>query len=161
IVEAAAFHDQWRGAKGTAVASREEIGAALSAHFCRCRAYDNILRAVADACAGRFDGDRLASPRVEARAKVTGGAKYTVDIHHDGQLEGMILRSRVAHARIIDLDFSAARAMPGVAAVVSLLDEDKTVRYVGRQIAAVAAVDRKNAPAARDAVQVTPERLPV
>src|SRR5579871_5970859 len=72
IVEAAAFHDQWRASKGTATPSRDEVGAALSGHLCRCGAYDNILRAVAEACGGRFDGDRLASPRVEARAKVTG-----------------------------------------------------------------------------------------
>src|SRR5436190_14539857 len=72
IVEATAFHDRWRRAKGTATPSREEIGAALSGHLCRCGAYDNILRAVADACSGRFDGDRVASARVEARAKVTG-----------------------------------------------------------------------------------------
>ncbi len=160
VVEAAAFHDQWRRTRGTATPSREEIGAALSGHLCRCGAYDNILRAVAEACAGRFDGDRLASPRVEARAKVTGAAKYTVDVRHDGQLEGLILRSRLAHGRIADLDFSAARAMPGVKAVVSLLDDDKMVRYVGRQIAAVAAVDRNIAQAALAAIKITTESLP-
>ena len=96
IVEAAAFHDSWRAAKGTATPSREEIGAALSGHLCRCGAYDGIFRAVADACAGRFDGDDILPPRIEARDKVTGSAKYTVDIRHDGQLEGVILRS---HAR--------------------------------------------------------------
>ena len=41
-----------------------------------------------------FDGDDIVSPRVEARDKVTGAAKYTVDIRHDGQLEGVILRSQ-------------------------------------------------------------------
>ena len=50
IVEAAAFHDRWRTAKGTATPSREEIGAALSGHLCRCGAYDGIFRAVAEAC---------------------------------------------------------------------------------------------------------------
>ena len=35
-------------AKGTAAPSREEIGAALSGHLCRCGAYDGIFRAVAD-----------------------------------------------------------------------------------------------------------------
>ena len=111
IVEAAAFHDSWRAAKGTAVPSREEIGAALSGHLCRCGAYDGIFRAVADACAGRFDGEVAASPRMEARDKVTGSAKYTVDIHHDGQLEGVILRSQLAHARISELDLAPARAI--------------------------------------------------
>jgi xanthine dehydrogenase YagR molybdenum-binding subunit len=80
IVEAVAFCDSWRAAKGTAVPSREEIGAALSGHLCRCGAYDGIFRAVADACAGRFDGDEVAPPRMEARDKVTGSAKYTVDM---------------------------------------------------------------------------------
>jgi xanthine dehydrogenase YagR molybdenum-binding subunit len=160
IVEAAAFHDQWRAAKGTAVPSRDEIGAALSGHLCRCGAYDGIFRAVADACAGRFDGDNIASPRVEARAKVTGAAKYTVDIHHDGQLEGVILRSELAHARITELDLSPARAMAGVGAVISLLADDRMVRYVGQPIAAVAAKDRKTALAAIAAIQIASERLP-
>ncbi|HEY9451574.1 MAG TPA: 2Fe-2S iron-sulfur cluster-binding protein, partial [Bradyrhizobium sp.] len=130
IVEAAAFHDGWRAAKGTAVPSREEIGAALSGHLCRCGAYDGIFRAVADACAGRFDGEAAASPRMEAREKVTGSAKYTVDIHHDGQLEGVMLRSQFAHARISELDLAPARAISGVSAAISLLGDDRIVRYV-------------------------------
>src|SRR6202048_103256 len=109
IVEAAAFHDRWRADRGTATPSREEIGAALSGHLCRCGAYDGIFRAVAEACAGHFDGDDAVSPRVEAREKVTGAAKYTVDIHHDGQLEGVILRSQLAHARVGELELAPAR----------------------------------------------------
>src|SRR5438477_6680821 len=135
VVEAVAFHDHWRATRGPATPSREEIGAALSGHLCRCGAYDSILRAVAEACSGHFDGETTVSPRVEARAKVTGAAKYTVDVHHDGQLEGLILRSRQAHARIVGLDLAPALAMSGVAAAVSLLSEDKTVRFVGEQIA--------------------------
>jgi xanthine dehydrogenase YagR molybdenum-binding subunit len=68
------------GSKELGEPSREEIGAALSGHLCRCGAYDGIFRAVADACAGQFDGDDILPPRVEARDKVTGAAKYTVDI---------------------------------------------------------------------------------
>ena len=67
IVEAVAFHDRWRAAKGTAAPSREEIGAALSGHLCRCGAYDGIFHAVAAACAGQFDGDIL-SRRASRRA---------------------------------------------------------------------------------------------
>ena len=111
IVEATAFCDRWRATKGTATPSREEIGAALSGHLCRCGAYDGIFRAVTEACEGHFDGEDIVSPRVEAREKVTGAAKYTVDIHHDGQLEGVILRSQVAHARIVELDLAPARAI--------------------------------------------------
>jgi xanthine dehydrogenase YagR molybdenum-binding subunit len=64
IVEGAAFHDRWRATKGTALPSREEIGAALSGHLCRCGAYDGIFRAIADACAGRFDGSDILPPRM-------------------------------------------------------------------------------------------------
>jgi CO/xanthine dehydrogenase Mo-binding subunit/aerobic-type carbon monoxide dehydrogenase small subunit (CoxS/CutS family) len=160
IVEAAAFHDGWRAAMGTAVPSREEIGAALSGHLCRCGAYDGIYRAVADACAGRFDGDDILPPRMEARDKVTGAAKYTVDIHHDGQLEGVILRSPFAHARIGELDLARARAIDGVSAVIPLLGDDRIVRYVGDPIAAIAAKDRKTALMAIAAIEVNGERLP-
>jgi len=160
IVEAAAFHDRWRAAKGTATPSREEIGAALSGHLCRCGAYDGIFRAVADACAGRFDSSDILPARIEARDKVTGSAKYTVDIHHDGQLEGVILRSPLAHGRIGELDLAPARAIPGVSAAISLLGEDRIVRYVGEPIAAIAATDRKTALAAIAAIRLTSERLP-
>jgi xanthine dehydrogenase YagR molybdenum-binding subunit len=160
VVEAVAFHDQWRAAKGTAVPSREDIGAALSGHLCRCGAYDGIFRAVAAACSGQFDGDNFASPRVEAHAKVTGSAKYTVDIRHDGQLEGVILRSQLAHARISEIDLAPARAISGVGAVISLLGDDRMVRFVGQPIAAVAAKDRKTALAAIAAINITSERLP-
>ena len=52
----------------------------------------------------------LDDPKPSTSDKVTGSAKYTVDIHHDGQLEGVILRSPFAHARISELDLAAARA---------------------------------------------------
>ena len=160
IVEAAAFCDRWRAAKGTAVPSREDIAAALSGHLCRCGAYEGIFRAVADACAGRFDAGDVRAPRIEARDKVTGAARYTVDIRHDGQLEGVILRSGVAHAKISALDLEPARAIAGVVAAVSLLGEDRTVRYVGAPIAAVAATNRSIALEAIAAIGVRREELP-
>ncbi|KAH2775427.1 hypothetical protein KXW38_002305, partial [Aspergillus fumigatus] len=157
---ATAFFDRWRAANGTSPPSREEIGAALSGHLCRCGAYDGIFNAVAAACAGQFDGRDVQPPRVEAPAKVTGAAKYTVDIRHDGQLEGVILRSDAAHAKITGLDLAAARAMPGVAAAVSLLGEDGIVRFVGAPIAAVAARDRKTALAAIEAIKLSSQSIP-
>src|SRR6202011_4444177 len=96
----------------------------------------------------------------EARDKVTGFAKYTVDISHDGQLEGIILRSHEAHARIGELDFAPALAIAGVSAAISLLSEDRIVRYVGAPIAAVAAKDRKTAQAAIAAIRIASQRLP-
>ena len=160
VVEAAAFCDRWRASRGTATPSREEIGAALSGHLCRCGAYDGIFNAVAAACAGQFDGSDVVAPRVEAREKVTGSAKYTVDIRHDGQQEGVILRSQLPHARITELDLEPARAIAGVSAVISLLGDDRMVRFVGDPIAAIAAKDRKTALAALAAIRVESERLP-
>src|SRR3979490_583129 len=131
IVEAAAFHDRWRAAKGTATPSREEIGAALSGHLCRCGAYDGIFSAVAAACNGQFDGGDIVAPRVEARDKVTEGAKCTGDIRQAGQLEGIILRSQHAHARIGQLGSPLPRALRVPSGRISLLGEDRIVRYVG------------------------------
>ena len=99
IVEAKAFYDEWRASRGAVAPSREDIGAAFAGHLCRCGAYDNICRAVADACAGVYDHAQAESPRVEARDKVTGAAVYTLDVRREGQLEGLILRSAHAHAR--------------------------------------------------------------
>jgi xanthine dehydrogenase YagR molybdenum-binding subunit len=160
VVEATAFHDWWRAARGTAVPSREEIAAALSGHLCRCGAYEGIYCAVGEACAGRFDGSDPIAPRMEARDKVTGLARYTVDIRHERQLEGVILRAPVAHARITGLDLVPARAVPGVAAVVSLLADDQMVRFVGAPIAAVAAKDRRSALEAIAAIKFNCEELP-
>jgi xanthine dehydrogenase YagR molybdenum-binding subunit len=160
IVEATAFHDAWRAKRGAATPSREEIARALSGHLCRCGAYDNIIRAVAEACSGRHDGEVERSPRVEARQKATGAAVYTVDVRHEGQLEGLVLRSPHPHARIVSVDLDPARAIPGVAAAVSLLDDDRMVQFVGQPIAAVAAVDRKSALAALSAIKVDYETLP-
>ena len=160
IVEASAFHDAWRAARGAVAPTREEIARALSGHLCRCGAYDNIFRAVADACSGKYDGDAENSPRVEARQKVTGAAVYTVDIHHDGQLEGVVLRSPHARARVGRIDVEPARAAPGVAAAISLLDDDRMVQFVGEPVAAVAAADRKTALAAFAAIKVDYEILP-
>jgi len=160
IVESVAFHDAWRKRQGASAPPRQEIVAALSGHLCRCGAYTNIIRAVAEACAGRFDGDVIAAPRLEARAKVTGAARYTVDVHHEGQLEGVVLRSRLPHALIRDLDLAPALALSGVKAAVSLLGKDKTVRFVGDPIACVAAIDRKTALAAIGAIKLASEALP-
>ena len=153
IVEASAFPNAWRVARGAATPTRQEIAAALSGHLCRCGAYDNILRAVAEACAGRYDGDAERSPRVEAREKVTGAAIYTVDVRHEGQLEGLVLRSPHARARVAAIDLEPARAYSRVAAVVSLIDDDRLVSFVGQPIAAVAAADRRSALAALAARQ--------
>src|SRR5690554_3768757 len=84
VIEAAAFHDRWRATQGTAAPTRDQVAAALSGHLCRCGAYVAIYRAVIGACAGKYDDGPDRGPRVEALAKVTGAAKYTVDIAPEG-----------------------------------------------------------------------------
>ena len=145
VVEAVAFYDGWRAERGTAEPAREEVAKALSGHLCRCGAYIGVIDAVQAACAGRFDVDEGSGPRLEAAAKVTGRAKYTTDVTLRDQLEGMMLRSPHAHAKVRAIDLSAARALPGVRAAVELLDRKRLVRYVGQEVAAVAATNRETA----------------
>jgi xanthine dehydrogenase YagR molybdenum-binding subunit len=159
VVEAVAFHDAWRQTKGTLAPSRQEVAAALAGHLCRCGAYPAIYRAASAACAAQHDTTPARGPRVEAHEKVTGRAKYTVDIKYPGQLEGVILRSAYAHARVVELDLNAARQHAGVKAVVSLLGRDRMVRFAGQEIAALAAIDRRTALEALAAIVVRYEPM--
>ncbi|MCP4352268.1 MAG: molybdopterin-dependent oxidoreductase [Desulfobacterales bacterium] len=117
-------------------------------------------------------------PRVDARAKVTGGAKYSADLKFPRMLVGKILRSPFPHARILNTDTSEAKALPGVKSVVTgkdtygrkwgvfrytqdqqFLVTDKA-RYIGDEVAAVAAVDEDTALEALDLIKVEYEELP-
>ena len=160
VVEAIAFHDRWRRERGTDEPAREDVAQALAGHLCRCGAYVGILAAVRDACAGRFDSGDGGGPRLEAREKVTGEAAYAADVRHEGQLEGVVLRSPHPHARVISVDLDPARALPGVGAAVELVGKERLVRYVGQEVAAVAATDRHTAEQALALVRVRYEPLP-
>jgi xanthine dehydrogenase YagR molybdenum-binding subunit len=160
VVEAVAFHDRWRAERGNEEPTRDDVVAALAGHLCRCGAYVGILAAVRDACAGRFDSAEPVALRVEGRQKVTGRAIYTTDVREPGQLEGLILRSAHAHARVVAVELGAARALDGVRAAVELLGSERVVRYVGQEVAAVAAVDRPAAEAALARIVVEYEPLP-
>ena len=112
--------------------SREEIGAAFSGHLCRCGAYDNIYRAVADACAGLYDQRGAEAPRLEARAK--GDRRRGLHARHPprrpARRRDPALAARRAPASPRST-FAAAQALPGVKAAVSLLDDDRMVTFVG------------------------------
>ncbi|HET7172110.1 MAG TPA: xanthine dehydrogenase family protein molybdopterin-binding subunit [Gaiellales bacterium] len=58
------------------------------------------------------------TPRISARARTTGSARYTVDVALPGLLEAVVLRSPHANARVTSLDLDAARAVPGVRCVL-------------------------------------------
>lgn len=161
INEGIAFYDRWRKEQGTAKPSREQVAQAMSGHLCRCAAYVGIYDAIQQACAGDYDNViAIKAPRVDALEKVTGAAKYTVDVKLPGQLEGKILRSPHAHALVQAIDSTAALALDGVVAVADLLEGKKRVRYVGQPIAGVAAVDEPTARAALKLIRVTYEVQP-
>jgi aerobic carbon-monoxide dehydrogenase large subunit len=58
-----------------------------------------------------------AVPRVEDLRLLRGGGRFLDDLHAEGALEAAFLRSPYAHARVLSVELSAARALPGVAAV--------------------------------------------
>jgi CO/xanthine dehydrogenase Mo-binding subunit len=115
-------------------------------------------------------------PQIEGPAKVTGRTRYAADVDLPGMLWGKILRSPHPHARILSIDASAARSVPGVKAVITGQDApghymgkvlrdmpvlcwDK-VRYIGDRVAAVAAETLEAAEEALLLIQVDYELLP-
>lgn len=88
--------------------------------------------------------------RQDGLAKASGRARYTYDINLPGLLHGVILRSPIAKGVLKTLELDAARAMPGVAAVVALKKIGNRLRFVGDEIAAIAAATLDQA---RDALR--------
>ncbi|MCJ7653799.1 MAG: aldehyde oxidase, partial [Dehalococcoidia bacterium] len=127
---------------------------------------------------GNYSVIGKAMPRVDARAKVTGEAKYAADIELSGMLWGQIKRSPYAHARILNIDTSKAEKLPGVKAVTTgkdfngfkwgwsgpTRDEEPfattKVRYQYEGVAAVAAISEDIAEEACDLIEVEYEPLP-
>ncbi|MEK7839101.1 MAG: molybdopterin cofactor-binding domain-containing protein, partial [candidate division NC10 bacterium] len=120
-------------------------------------------------------------PRVDARDKVTGAASYSADVRLPGMLRGKVLRSPWPHARILHVDTSRAERLKGVHAVVTgrdtaglrvaFVDTPRypadeppfaldRVRYIGDEIAAVAAVDGETAEEALRLIRVEHEEIP-
>ena len=116
------------------------------------------------------------APRADAPPKVKGEFVYGSDLSREGMLYGATLRSPHPHARIARIDVAAARAMPGVRAVLTsddlptrekfgLMRADqpvlatRVVRYVGEPVAIVAADDPEQARLAARAINVEYEPL--
>ncbi len=110
--------------------------------------------------------------RYDLPPKLSGEAEYAADIYLPGMLHGKILRSPHPHARIISVDTSAAERLTGVHAVLTPFDApggriapdlpilDTEVRFVGDEVAAVAADDEDVAAQAADLIEVRYELLP-
>ena len=120
-------------------------------------------------------GKRL--PMVDAPDKVTGRALYTDDLALPGMLVGKILHSPHAHARLRSIDTARAERLPGVVAVVTgrefpnkygilPIGHDETafavdkVRYIGDNVAGVAAETEEIARQALELIEVEYEILP-
>lgn len=156
----------------------------LKGNLCRCTGY----RAITDALAGAVNtkkaggaGDSVGAPA--GLRVVTGTEQYTMDHAVAGLLHLAVLRSPVAHARIVSVDTVAAQRIPGVRLVLthrdspavafstarheSRLDDpddsfvlDDTVRFVGQRVAAVVAETLAIAETACRAIVVEYEELP-
>ena len=112
--------------------SREEAAYAIRNNICRCTGYvkiiDGILLAAECFREGRLPeaeqdwrpGSRVC--RVDAAEKVIGTGQYPDDIYMDGMLYGSAVRSRYPRARVLAIHTEAAKALPGVACVLTAAD---------------------------------------
>ncbi|MGI6492584.1 MAG: xanthine dehydrogenase family protein molybdopterin-binding subunit [Pelotomaculum sp.] len=135
-----------------------------------------------------FDYVGKSVPRNDGWDKATGHGLFTYDVNMPKQLYAKVLRSPYANARIVSLDTSAAEALPGVKAVATpynttqfhnfntaavmvltplirepILDQrivTDTPRYIGDEVAAVAAISEKIAEQAIKLIKVEYEELP-
>jgi 4-hydroxybenzoyl-CoA reductase alpha subunit len=120
-----------------------------------------------------FVGKRVS--KLDAPAKVTGQVVYGHDMKLPRMLYGKILRSAYPHARLVSIDTSKAKALPGVKAVITAEDipdvkigwardnpvlKSGKVRSIRDEIAAVAAIDEDTAQEALELIEVEYEELP-
>lgn len=116
-------------------------------------------------------------PLVDSIYKALGESQYVDDMRINGMLHGTILRSPFPHARIINVDISRAKALPGVKAIITAQEIPKVkfgnspestdryplalvkVRHVGEAVAAVAATDKEMAEEALELIRVDYEPL--
>jgi xanthine dehydrogenase molybdenum-binding subunit len=167
----------------------ENIRIALKDSYCRCTGYRSVINAILQASgqdvppllpATQTPGQAVGKPQANpnALAKITGSARFTDDYRFPGMLYARTKRAGVPHARIRSIETSAARALPGVHAVLTheeipgrnlhglvtidwpVLCGDK-VRYVGDAVAIAAADTEDIAEAALELIRVDYEELPV
>src|SRR5262245_18445411 len=169
--------------------AREVIAKGLGAHLCRCTGYVKIVDAVELAARGLAgeplpDGDwsgKVGSPmpRYQAEPLALGDRAYIDDMALPGMLHGALVLSAHPRARVERVDFSGARSMPGVVAILGATDVPgqrfqgliypdwpvfvavgEETRCTGDVICAVAAETREQARRAAEAVVVEYTVLP-
>ncbi|MFC1670193.1 xanthine dehydrogenase family protein molybdopterin-binding subunit [Spirochaetota bacterium] len=112
-------------------------------------------------------------PKLDAPLKATGRSQFTDDVRLPGMLHGRIVRSPIARGKIVNIDISKAEKMPGVHAVITAKDAEgisvgpdqpllcgDMVKYIGDEVAAVAAVDEATAIKAAELIKVEYDSLP-
>ncbi|OLB99044.1 MAG: hypothetical protein AUH30_06260 [Candidatus Rokubacteria bacterium 13_1_40CM_68_15] len=87
-------------------------------------------------------GVGLAIPRPDGPEKVTGQVQYVADLKPRGLLHAKLFRSPHAHARVVSIDTTRARALPGVRAVLTAADIPELKRKAPTRAHAVLAIDR-------------------
>src|SRR6059058_3563714 len=87
-------------------------------------------------------GVGISIPRPDGPEKVTGRVQYVADIKPKGLLHAKLLRSPHAHARIVSIDPSRAKALPGVRAVLTAADIPELKRQAPTRAHAILAIDR-------------------
>ncbi len=167
-----------------------EIKYAIRNNYCRCTGYVKIIAAVKLAAkilregvipAKSEDDWKVGSRvhRLDVEEKVLGFGKYPDDFYMDGMCYGSALRSKYPRARVISIDASAAKALPGVIAVLTAEDipgENKIghlkhdqytlipvgglTHYLGDAVALVAAEDMETVEKAKKLIKVEYEVLP-
>ena len=118
-------------------------------------------------------------PRKDAPDKATGRALFVDDMTFPNMLYGAIVQSPIAHGEVLNIDTSRAERLPGVKAVLTSKDVPETkygvsparydetifavdkVRYIGDEVAAVAAIDLETALEAAELINVDYKPLPV
>src|SRR5215831_8956150 len=98
--------------------------------------------------------------RVDGPDKATGRARYSYDINRPGMLHGRILRCPYAHARIKNIDTSAAEKMPGFKALHLWVKPGAELYYAGDEILGIAADTEEHAADALRAIKIEYEVLP-
>ena len=162
----------------------DQINRILSMHHCRCTGYVKIVDSIKLAAKALRGEAAVASnghngrvgtslPRYEAREFALGDRPYIDDMSFPGMLHGAVLLSEHPRALVKSIDTGRAKEIPGVVAIVTAADtpgqrhqgliypdwpmfveEGEETRYVGDVIAAVAAIDRRTARKAAQAIEV-------
>ncbi|KAI4443004.1 selenium-dependent xanthine dehydrogenase [Schaedlerella arabinosiphila] len=171
--------------------TEEEIKYALRNNYCRCTGYVKIIAAVKlsakilreGVIPGKSADDWKIGSRVhrlDVEEKVMGYGKYPDDFYMENMCYGSALRSKYPRARVLSIDTSKAKALPGVAAVLTAEDipgENKIghlkhdqytlipvgglTHYLGDAVALVAAEDMETVEKAKKLIKVEYEVLPM